>query len=120
MTRFNLSSRDPDSWSAAVRRNFSVIVADGSIISVGLLSVIIASRDPAVMIGVGAARADVFPGSSGGCSWLFDIVAGLNTVVGVTLDVPKEEETRDGATVVGGEKNEPSSSVSRKSLGNQR
>lgn len=34
MTLFNRSLREPDSWSAAVRRNFSVLVAAGRIVVV--------------------------------------------------------------------------------------
>ena len=118
MTRFNLSSRDPDSWSAAVSRNLSVLVAEGNIASAGQFSVgMIVFKDPGVT-GVGAASVGGLPGSKAGCSWALDIVEETG-VVGVALDVPKEEDTRDGATVVGGEKNVPSSSVSRKSLINK-
>jgi hypothetical protein len=34
MTLFNRSLREPGSWSAAVRRNFSVLVAAGRIVGV--------------------------------------------------------------------------------------
>jgi hypothetical protein len=115
MTRLNLSSRDPGSWSAAVSRNFSVLEAEGSIVSAGLFSDRIILKDPGGSFTVGSVRAGGLLGNRAGCSWPLDIV-GLETgVVGVTLDVPKEEDTREGATVVG-EKKVPSSSVSRKSL----
>ena len=41
MTLFSLSSLEPDSWSAAVSRNFSVLVADGRIVSGEVLVVVI-------------------------------------------------------------------------------
>jgi hypothetical protein len=93
MTLFSLSSLDPDSWSAAVRRKRSVFVAAGRII--------------------GASNGS---GMSAGACW--NGGSSFVVEVAVVLLVGKEDEDdmRDGATVEGGVKNERSSSVSKKSL----
>src|SRR5258707_10686196 len=103
MTRFNLSSRDPGSWSAAVSRNFSVFVAEGNMDSAGLFSVgTIGFKDPVVTLAAGTAGVERLPGSRACCIWP------LGTIVDADVVVQNEEDTRDGATVVGGEKNVPS------------
>ncbi len=79
--------------------------------SAGLFSVgTIAFKDPVVTLAAGTAGVERLPGSRACCIWP------LGTIVDADVVVPNEEDTRDGATVVGGEKNVPSSSVSRNSL----
>jgi len=79
--------------------------------SVGLFSVAtIVFKDPVVTLAAGTASVERLSGSRACCSWPLGIVVEADVVV------PNEEDTRDGATVVGGEKKVPSSSVSRNSL----
>ena len=97
MTLFNRSSREPDSWSAAVRRNFSVFVAAGRISSDGSFAGVGGSAGMTIA-DWGAA------GAAGGSR----VTVGANDV--------DADDTSEGAIVAGGVKKEPSSSVSRKSL----
>lgn len=103
MTRLSRSSLEPDSWSAAVNKNFSVLVADGRIASVGDFSAPLVSTE---------VMAD---------AWVVVVVFGVPAiadvvVVVVPFDPNDVDDMSAGATVVGGVKNDPSSRVSRKSL----
>lgn len=100
MTLLRRSSREPDSWSAAVRRNRSVFVAAGRI------------------TGAGSSTGFSIDSSSGGSAGSVELVGSDMKVSSFKGGFENEvEDIRDGATVVGGGvKNEPSSKVSRKSL----
>lgn len=111
MTRFRRSSLEPDSWSAAVSKNFSVLVADGSIASVDDLSMLVVVSTVVKVndwVGVVVILAPAPPAPIG------DVVT---VVVGAVPFEPNEaDDMSEGATVAGGVKNVPSSNVSRKSL----
>ena len=94
MTLLRRSSLEPDAWSAAVRRNFSVLIAAG---------------------GTTCAGSSVGHSEGGG---------GTTESIGPAINSPTFDEGFEkivdgiitGVTAVGGVKNEPSSKVSRKSL----
>jgi hypothetical protein len=115
MTLFNLSSLEPDSWSAAVSKNFSVFVAAGR------------TTGGSSLDGAAGMTCD-------GEGWAAPAFAKLSSslvhseeeedtkVVGLSegvvggLGKTEEDIKLEGAAEGGGLKNEPSSKVSRKSL----
>lgn len=96
---FRRSFREPDAWSAAVRKNFSVFVAAGSTGGTG--------SSGGFSGAAGAGSAD--PDACGLEIYEFSTPRGTVLLYG-------GGDIIDGATVVGWLKNVPSSNDSRKSL----
>jgi len=99
MTRLRRSSLEPDSWSAAVSRNLSVLVAEGRMASVEDFSGSLSAE----------AMTDV-------CRVVLILVSVLGGDAVAPLEPNEVDGMNEGATVAGGVKKVPSSRVSRKSL----